>query len=356
MRCLSIILLFLMLGNCVFAQSPTQKNWFMGMGNKQVPIPPEGILYPPFDSLQMASATVPYPVVITESDDEEPAYAGWRAFNKRLVNPDFWYTLATSPSHWITYDCGEGNSNVVVTLGIAAYPYAVYCPSNFILYGSQDNATWVNVLSNTALTNWSGNLPIAGLKFYWTVTNPGYYRYYRLSTLNQYHNNDMALFDIQLTSAEYVSPQMTGYSNPSPYVVSADAEYNGFGNGHEAWRAFYGYCDRVTFWAANLTNSAPHWLKMDFGSNIVINGYTLINTERGGFIDGIFSGSFDDTNWVVLGVTNFPNFGSGITNNMQMTYYTNNTTAYRYYRLMSTTNHYDFGYTAVDSLQFMRYR
>jgi hypothetical protein len=128
---------------------------------------------------------------------------------------------------------------------------------------------------------------------------------------------------------------MTAAALPAPFTASASTEVAG----SEAWRAFD--ANPATYWEP--TGDQGGWLKIDLGSAIVADGYTIemaaLNTDASyGAIDYapgdfIFEGSTDDVTYVTLD----SKVGYVVYDNGRSLYFSlKNATAYRYYRLTIT--------------------
>jgi hypothetical protein len=125
------------------------------------------------------------------------------------------------------------------------------------------------------------------------------------------------------SSGSDIIPKMTGDSTPAPYKVTQSNYYN-YGYG---WKVFDD--DPSTSWWAD--NGGTGWVKIDLGAGNekAVDGYKVVQTATGKFLDYSLQGSNDNTNWTTLhSVTN----SIGGTETFQF----QNNTAYRYYRFFGS--------------------
>lgn len=122
-------------------------------------------------------------------------------------------------------------------------------------------------------------------------------------------------------------PAMT--SDTAPSGTSAASTI--FAAGAEAYKAFDNSLS--TGWAANTTTG---WLRYDFGSSKVINGYTITGDSDITYSANswTFEGSADASSWTTLDTKT----GITWTASEKKSYTISNTTAYRYYRINITAN------------------
>jgi hypothetical protein len=134
-----------------------------------------------------------------------------------------------------------------------------------------------------------------------------------------------------------LTPLMSYNTVPAPNVVSASGEDP---PGSMAFAAFQHTTG--TYWYSDAT--PPGWLKFDLGSGNakIVGKYTVSAADT--FIGGenhhpkswIFQGSNDDTNWTTLDTQTDV---AVWTLNEMRTYMFSNSTAYRYYEIVVSTNH-----------------
>jgi hypothetical protein len=122
---------------------------------------------------------------------------------------------------------------------------------------------------------------------------------------------------------DIATPAMTANNAPSPYVAAASS-------GAAPWNAFNRNIASSNFWEGGPNTG---WLSMDFGSTIIINGYTIYGADIAGtnVRSWEFQGSNNNSTWITLDTVSL---GAAIP--VGGTYSVasiGNTTAYRYYRL-----------------------
>ena len=130
---------------------------------------------------------------------------------------------------------------------------------------------------------------------------------------------------------DIATPQMTANNAPSPYVAAAST----VAGTEQPWRAF----DRSasTSWVTT-GGISTGWISMDFGSNVVIDAYTITGTGTQALNprNWTFERSTDNINWVTLHTVTLPSAiaaGSSYSSGS-----IGNTNAYRYYRVNITLN------------------
>ena len=164
--------------------------------------------------------------------------------------------------------------------------------------------------------------------------------------------SDYADYIISFTSV----PKMTGANTPSGEASAG----NIYGSGYAGWKVF----DRATsagdgtYWFTTANPPASNrWVQYDFGFDIILtevqisnNGtssnrsYFVRNFKIQGSSDGvtftdIYSGTADNSK-------NWPNYDKHVIND--------NSTPYRYYRLLATSTYTD-GFVLIEELQFIGY-
>jgi hypothetical protein len=151
------------------------------------------------------------------------------------------------------------------------------------------------------------------------------------------------------TLAEHtdVAPHnMTSNNSPSPYVASADNEFEG----KAAYRAFDG---TASIWGSNGTSG---WLKLDYGSGNapVLIGYSIRSYGDTKYQNVMpknwtFKGSNNDTDWTTLDTrTNV----TGWTASAWKEFWFSNSTGYRYYMIDITANN---GYSLCTYIAEMKH-
>jgi hypothetical protein len=128
---------------------------------------------------------------------------------------------------------------------------------------------------------------------------------------------------------DIATPQMTANNAPSPYVAAASAV------SQQPFLAF----DRTTSTRWLTPGGSPTgWISMDFGSAIVIDGYTIAGgtTQTENPRNWTFEGSNNNSTWTVLQTVTLPSaIGGSSTYSVASI---GNTTSYRYYRVNISLN------------------
>jgi hypothetical protein len=165
------------------------------------------------------------------------------------------------------------------------------------------------------------------------------------------------------TGTGYASPAMVSNLSPAPVVITASSEY--VSPNCPAWRAFDQNENHSTnpdeCWIASAagTETAPQWIKIDFGPNssIIINKYSILSRNS---LDPTYVsapknfqllGSNDDIVWNTLdSVQDLPELPS----NTWSDYLTfQNDVAYRYYKLQIVGS-WGTGLTSLSQLKLVQ--
>ena len=152
-------------------------------------------------------------------------------------------------------------------------------------------------------------------------------------TVNMDVNATVNSLNNSARARDIATPAMTANNIPSPYVAAASSQ---FSSGQEAFRAFdRNYSTVSNYWTGN---ALPAWLSFDFGSSIIIDGYTIYGSSNA--VDNprnwTFEGSNNNSTWTILHTvtsgTAIPNNGTYSISSI------GNPTAYRYYRVNISAN------------------
>ncbi|MDR3604792.1 MAG: discoidin domain-containing protein [Syntrophaceae bacterium] len=161
----------------------------------------------------------------------------------------------------------------------------------------------------------------------------------------------------------YATPAMVSKLSPAPVVITASSEYAS--PNCPAWRAFDQNENHTTnpeeCWITSAagTETAPQWIKMDFGpdSSIIINKYSILsrNSPDPAYVSAPRNfqllGSSDDIVWITLdSVQGLPELPS----NTWSDYLTfENDVTYRYYKLQITAS-WGTGLTSLSQLKLVQ--
>lgn len=123
-----------------------------------------------------------------------------------------------------------------------------------------------------------------------------------------------------------LAPVMTNNNAPSPYVVSADTEYDQYY--YMAWKALDSN-GASTYWAS-ASVGGTRWWKIDFNTPVIIGAYKLWAGAGYYLRAWTFEGSNNGSSWTVLDTRSEQIY---IESNI---YTFLNSTSYRYYRFLIT--------------------
>lgn len=286
------------------------------------PVVPPPYLYTPWENETMTDLTTPSPVTISSSMAWQTDV--WKLFDRES---DAFIVTADTYPQWFKYDCGAGNARVVCSFVLKAIG-AGLGPKDFILQGSNDDASWVDMISATAVDTGT-------YQFYTNdVSKRLPYRYIRFYATSGYAEPYMYISELEFGSS--IDVVMTDYNTPAPYVVTNNAEL---------------YAENTPAWASTSHGAAGQWIAgpsytnwcmVDLGAPKFVRWWSLFNS--GYNMDAFnISASANGVNWTSLYGTN------GLAGMRMRQFDTLNTTPYRYYRL--DTHSTDYPYM---QMQFMR--
>jgi hypothetical protein len=127
------------------------------------------------------------------------------------------------------------------------------------------------------------------------------------------------------------TPQMTANNAPSPYVAAASTA----SGSNQPWVAFDRNVNAATGW---FSTAATGWISMDFGSSVIIDGYTIYgsNNQTLNPRNWTLEGSSNNVSWNTLHTVTLPSaIAASSTYSISSI---SNSTAYRYYRVNISLN------------------
>lgn len=312
-------------------------------------------------------------------------------------NTATYYQNYNSVPCWVKYDLGSGAAKVgkQYTITLSSYG-SQYCPSAWVLEGSNNDSDWTQLDSRSGIT-WSSAYQKREFEF----SNDTAYRYYRwtfsapdgticiaefevMGTLqadaacfliasqrnrfmmspvslglpsglkiiknyltlrrNRLHRVGVSMGEyIPTVPTEWNSPTMKNDTTPSPYIVSASYVQDG----GKIYQAF----DRSasTYWGTSGGGTGPQWAKMDCGTyRPVVTGYSVKSYAGYGPKNVILQVSDNDSDWTNIDSRLLANNGDVQTFNVS------NVIGGRYIRLYCTDS-YTPGNQATYEITFSGY-
>ena len=152
-------------------------------------------------------------------------------------------------------------------------------------------------------------------------------------TVNMDTNATVNSLNNSARARDIATPQMTSNNAPSPFVAAAST----VNSTNDAFRAFDRVYTTGTYFETGIGNSTG-WLSMDFGSSIIIDGYTIFasNAQTTSPQNWQFQGSNNNSTWTTLHTVTLPSaIAAGSSYSISSI---GNTTSYRYYRINITLN------------------
>lgn len=150
----------------------------------------------------MTSNTTPSPYVVSASSQYSEIYAPWKAFDGKTGYENTWGTISNTPYGWIKIDFGIEKRIDAFSVTSRNYTDQADAPKTMILYGSNDDSNYSQILEVNNQILWSSverrlfNLP-----------NPVSYRYYRLNCIqNNGKSNYVVIGEITLYQDDGVTP------------------------------------------------------------------------------------------------------------------------------------------------------
>lgn len=298
-------------------------------------------------SSKMTGSTVPAPYKVTHTGSVH-SYGflpvkyqeGWKAFDHDTSVG--WSSTANNNS--ITYDFGSAVLAPIVTKLVInnAQTDPKDGVKTFKFEGSHDNSTWHLLKSDTAAQNQTA----------WPcqVTNITAYRYYRFTILSNHGGSSWAIRELQLIAGNVrkISPSNMTSNIKDGKTVSASAAGAG-----AAWKAFDGNANTSNEWDTDRAVPASgEWHQIDLGTADNINIVRIIcgpGNDKGikDFkLQGATSLSSSSGADTTGGWTDIPCIAGGVSpqnpsNGVWNTFYFNNTSNYRYYRLLCNSSYGD---------------
>lgn len=291
--------------------------------------------YIPNDSV-LEKEQYPYTTVTADSY-WDANYTPTMAFNR--VRTDGWHSgNGVALPHWLKVNYGAGVTKVVNKFmlkprndGTAAS--GCYWPVAFEFQGSNDDTNWTTLFSKTNET-----YPAIGESKWYEFENEIGYRYYRI-----YITSSQRLDGVSTTYSSFSEIQF--FYKPTDITITSNSVYMGQHSCSFAFdKRYQGNVNSTagqawaTMWASESSKAFPHWIKIDYGEEKLVNTYSII--PRYDIVTQTptrwkLEGSNDDTNWTVIDDRYYAAVQTCVawTAGVKRTFNTTNTTAYRYYRL-----------------------
>jgi hypothetical protein len=303
-----------------------------------------GAIYPVFESATMTDSNAPAPVVV--SSDMSFGNPPWMPFQRNSSYGNGWSPAHDHNWHWIQYDCGAGNSNVLGTIQFDVYSES-YTIDRYYIQGSQDNVIFVTLTPTNTVTGYAGGSS-AG---YSVTLHPSIWSFYRTYRINVVNDSSAFIYvcNMELSSANFDGPIMTDTNTPSPYVATADSIYSD-SSIYSLYLAFDRFPGVSSIWTTKPSTPFSHWIKLDMGSNVVVNGFCYVGGTVGNiFTNYVFSASLDDSQYTLIDSGSLSNvlFAQTRTNS--------NSSAYRYFQF-SSSNGTAGVYVTAKELTFKHYK
>jgi len=163
---------------------------------------------------QMTNYTVPSGEASASTDPYPQWYPAWKVFNRaNAVETDAWTTLENvqygTPAswQWVKYDFGSGNAVYMSNYSFRARNNSPnYAPKIWLMQGSNDNSTWIDLEPERTKESWSSQELYES-----TLTSPGTYRYIRLLVKESTTSSGLSISDWRPQTREIAYPTDTWY-------------------------------------------------------------------------------------------------------------------------------------------------
>lgn len=154
-------------------------------------VPQYGSAYTPTNvTPTMTSNSAPAPYVASASTEFSSTFAAWKAFDGDTTTHGW---IAAATTGWLKLDWGS--ATLVLKYAVrGSFNNTTCSPKTWTFEGSNDNATWTVLDTQTNITSWTNNESKS-----YTLSTTGFYRYYRLNiTANNGHASevDVAALDL----------------------------------------------------------------------------------------------------------------------------------------------------------------
>ncbi|MBT2284661.1 discoidin domain-containing protein [Paenibacillus polymyxa] len=110
----------------------------------------------------------------------------------------YWYSDAVASVQWIGYDFGAGNEKVISRIGLSGFSHTYnYSPKNFIIQGSNDNISWIDLRSviDSGIS--------AGVISAFDFNNENAFRYYRIYITEAYRTATIGVVNTGLAEFKF---------------------------------------------------------------------------------------------------------------------------------------------------------
>jgi len=166
--------------------------------------------------------------VTVSASGENEGYEAWKAFDRSVDGSNNYWAIDGTRSAWIMIDLGV--SRLVKSYGLTSNPRVgdalITCnmmPRDWQFQGSYNGVYWTTLDSQTYKT-WDDFIQIREF----TITNPSYYRYYRLNITSNYWEDITGVGEFSLFGDGKCVVSPTGLVTLIPSVSGVDAsEFSG---------------------------------------------------------------------------------------------------------------------------------
>lgn len=110
----------------------------------------------------------------------------------------YWYSDAAGSVQWVGYDFGAENEKVISRIGLSGFSHTYnYSPKNFIIQGSNDNISWIDLRSV------SDSGVSAGVISAFDFNNENAFRYYRIYVTEAYRTATVGVVNTGLAEFKF---------------------------------------------------------------------------------------------------------------------------------------------------------
>jgi hypothetical protein len=275
-----------------------------------------------------------------------------------------WITNGSALPQWLQYQFPSAvtiTSYRITPWSADNFPFRT--PTSWILKGSTNGSTWVDLDTHTGYTTWTVNQPVR-----FTLAAAATYAYFRLHVTANGGNayTGVQRFELegagvgQIFSPNYypmrdgpnLSPPVAANTDPSPFVAFASTAIDGF---RQPYKAFDAFLDANQYWMG--TGAGVDYVGLDIGAGnaTALASYTVVYPTASGLNvnmapkNWVMQGSLDNSTWTILDtVTNETGWSAG----QARTYVCDAVpAAYRYFRMNISANNGNASNTVVGELR-----
>jgi len=155
-------------------------------------------VHDPLDkTAEMTANNAPSPNVASADSEYSADYKAFNAFDHSVATNE-WSSSGAFP-HWLKYNFGSA-LYAITRYDILGYTAIAQCPTDWKFQGSNDDAAWDDLDTQSSITGWTG-----GTVKSFTFVNTTAYQYYRLLVSAGEDPTNLAIIELELFSTTTIT-------------------------------------------------------------------------------------------------------------------------------------------------------